>query len=132
MFYPIPPLFRLDPRLPKDPTALNHKQKRPLTLGREAAVPSSVEILNTWSRKVGTSSPPASPPRFPPGHTTESNIFLEDSYLGFDILHSLGSVFERKHMASIKLRPCTPNGSNDLVRVSILSFPASFVSFFFS
>lgn len=35
--------------------------------------------------------------------------------LGLNILHSLGSMAEQQHHASMKLKPCTLEGCNDVI-----------------
>lgn len=109
---------------PHDHAALERKRKRP-----EIPVPEVVVLPSSQTGGDGihleepsSARTPASPPRFPSEYTAATNLFTGGpNKLGFHILHSLGSAAEQQHLAATKLKPCTLEGCNDIVRVTTLT-----------
>lgn len=108
---------------PRDSSALERKRKRTTIPTPEVVVlPSSqTEGGKNHPEEPSSARSPVSPPRYPLDYKADTNLFTAGpSSIGFNILHSLGSAAEQQYLASSKLKPCTLEGCNDIIRVRLL------------
>lgn len=129
-----PALSSASAATPPDSTAVGRKRKRPLIPTPEVVVLPSTQTEGGKSQYPGEPSSarsPVSPPQYPREYEAETNLFTAGpSSLGFNILHSLGSAAEQEYLASCKLKTCTLEGCNDLIRVRAIFFQVTLFQFY--
>lgn len=95
-------------------------KKDPIFLPRGGGLTFSRTEGGEFVEEPSSARNPPSPPRFSAEYTHDTNLFTTGpTKLGFNILHSLGSVDEQQYRATARLNSSTLEGCHDIVRVSI-------------